>query len=311
MKVFIGSSRESVGAMDWLAACLEEFGHEPVRWDSPGLFPPGENAFESLVVQSKTVDAAIFIFSEDDKVWYRGDSAHQPRDNVLIEYGAFASRLGMRKSIICVNGNPKGSSDLAGITYIDISEERRQRARLAIRAWVNRLASNPVDPATLQLLAKVAEGEQALELAETRIQFATETIGKLQEILTQKGVIDFGSYDLEEDGHWKLLFDFDYYWPVALQIAQVFSTPEALREELSAHSTSYIADQISWTGFEKDSLKTPFLARKALRLLRDRWGARVYTHFVRNTRASLRSAIEAIAEDVIARRSVGRPGARM
>jgi hypothetical protein len=310
MRVFIGSARESLEAMDWLAACLEEFGHEPVRWDSPGLFPPGENAFEALIVQSKTVDAAIFIFGEDDKVWYRGDSAYQPRDNVLIEYGAFAGRLGMRRSIICVNGKPKGSSDLAGITYVDISEERRQRARLAIKVWANKLASNPVDPATLQLLAKVAEGEQALELVETRLQFAAETIGKLQEILTQKGVIDFDEYNLEEDGHWKLLFDFDYYWPVSLEISRTFSTPEALREELSAHSTSYIVEQISWAGFEKDRLKTPFLVRKALRLLRDKWGARVYTQFVRNTAVSLRSTIESIAEDIIARRSIGKPGAR-
>jgi len=72
MKVFLGSSTESLDHLGEIAMWLEELKLEPVPWNLPTLFMPGENTFLKLIEISKTVDAAIFIFAEDDRVWLSG-----------------------------------------------------------------------------------------------------------------------------------------------------------------------------------------------------------------------------------------------
>jgi hypoxanthine phosphoribosyltransferase len=139
MRVFIGSSNESSEALGWVEKCIEGAGDQPLRWDKKSLFPLGEYTFSRLMEISKTVDAAIFIFSEDDHVWYRMESTSQPRDNVLIEYGLFAGQLGTRRAIICVDGKPKTSTDLAGIINLDISKDNRRKAGKDIKKWLQSL----------------------------------------------------------------------------------------------------------------------------------------------------------------------------
>lgn len=139
MRVFIGSSNESSEALAWVEKSIESAGHQPLRWDKKELFPLGEYTFSRLMEISKTVDAAIFIFSEDDHVWYRKESTSQPRDNVLIEYGLFAGQLGTRKAIVCVDGKPKISTDLAGIINLDIGKDNRRQARKEIKNWLQSL----------------------------------------------------------------------------------------------------------------------------------------------------------------------------
>ena len=41
MKIFIASSRESIDRLRDIEVWLEEDGHDPLPWDTPGLFPPG------------------------------------------------------------------------------------------------------------------------------------------------------------------------------------------------------------------------------------------------------------------------------
>jgi hypothetical protein len=53
-----------------------------------------------LIELTKIVDASVFIFGEDDKVWYHDSQNQQPRDNVLLEYGLFASRLGLSRNVV-------------------------------------------------------------------------------------------------------------------------------------------------------------------------------------------------------------------
>ena len=107
MKIFLGSSRESLDQLRYVASWLEEAGHKPLPWDDPELFLPGENTFEKLIQISTEVEAAVFIFGEDDTVWYRQDALSQPRDNVLVEYGLFSGALGQRKVVICRAGESK------------------------------------------------------------------------------------------------------------------------------------------------------------------------------------------------------------
>lgn len=139
MRIFIGSSGESVktGVLAKLIETISNAGHDALPWTTPGLFPPGEHTYNALRSITHSVDAAIFLFSEDDKVWYRKDSTTIPRDNVLIEYGLFSSALDPRRAIICRTGTPKLASDIAGLTYIDLKDFKRGKEELKI--WLNSL----------------------------------------------------------------------------------------------------------------------------------------------------------------------------
>src|SRR6266516_4329714 len=103
MRIFLGSSQEAVtrGTMGEIAVWIERFSHEPVPWNKPGLFLAGTYVFSRLLEISKEIDGALFVFAEDDRVWYRGDLTTQPRDNVLIEYGLFAGALGINRVVLC------------------------------------------------------------------------------------------------------------------------------------------------------------------------------------------------------------------
>jgi hypothetical protein len=141
MRVFLGSSQEAVtrGTMGDIAVWIERFGHEPVPWNKPGLFLAGSYVFPRLLEISKEIEAALFIFAEDDQVWYRGDFTTQPRDNVLIEYGLFAGALGMNRAVLCREGKPRTPSDLTGIISIDVTNNKRSQAEVAMRAWLKSL----------------------------------------------------------------------------------------------------------------------------------------------------------------------------
>ena len=139
MKIFIGSSQESKGTMESIARVLEDCSHEPLTWSESGVFIAGEYTYDSLIEVSKKVDAAIFIFSSDDDVWYRGDLIKQARDNVLIEYGLFTGALGRKKVIMCVDGNTKIASDLKGITHIKVDPAKKFTFKESIESWLNNI----------------------------------------------------------------------------------------------------------------------------------------------------------------------------
>ena len=124
--------------MDSVAVWLEECGCSVQRWDEPGLFVPGEYVFQQLMSVSNSVDAAILIFGEDDKTWCRGGIVSSPRDNVLVEYGLFSSILGPKRTIICRVGNTKMPTDIDGIVYVEIAQDKMERARLEIKTWAER-----------------------------------------------------------------------------------------------------------------------------------------------------------------------------
>lgn len=141
MKVFLASSQEAKSDMHEIARSLEGLGHDPLTWDQPGVFPPGRYPFDVLIEISRSVDAAVFVFSEDDQLWYRGNDNRQPRDNVLVEYGMFAGTLGPERALICRSGHPKTASDLAGLTHIDISRGKYEAARAELVSWLERISN--------------------------------------------------------------------------------------------------------------------------------------------------------------------------
>ena len=141
MEIFIGSSREHLDVVRLLEGWLKTEGHRPLAWDQPGLFPPGHYTFDVLTKICRKVDAAVLVFGEDDRVWYRGDNGTQPRDNVLIEYGLFAGVLGRRKAIVCKVGKPRVAVDLAGLTVISAGAKVARRAKTEIVQWARKLRS--------------------------------------------------------------------------------------------------------------------------------------------------------------------------
>jgi predicted nucleotide-binding protein len=110
-----------------VAHCIEGLGHTPLEWDCPKAFVAGENTLSRIIEISREVDAAVFVFGEDDKLWYRNSPMVQPRDNVLVEYGLFAGVFGPERALMCRKGHAKTPSDLDGIVHVDISEGAKWR----------------------------------------------------------------------------------------------------------------------------------------------------------------------------------------
>ncbi len=173
MEVFLGSSREAseTGLLRRVAGWIEAAGHRPLRWDEPGVFPVGAYTFSTLRQLAQRVEAAIFIFSEDDEVWYRTDKATQPRDNILIEYGLFSAALGEGRVIICRSGQPRTATDLLGITCINVSASTIVRAEIEITDWLRRLQAPDPGSLVLEQLTSPfqASGKRSLFLKGTEL----------------------------------------------------------------------------------------------------------------------------------------------
>ncbi len=141
MKIFMGSSSESKDYMDEVALKLEELGTVALPWYSSGkgIFIPGDNTIDALIKITKRVQAAVFIFNADDKVWNDKSAleiSEAVRDNVLFEYGLFAGALGKEKVCFVCKGKPRLATDLQGITYID-GDKGDQTVKSKLKDWLN------------------------------------------------------------------------------------------------------------------------------------------------------------------------------
>ncbi len=205
MKVFIGSSTEAHnnGLLLDIARIVEECGLTPVRWNqSPSIFKPGKFTLETLeeMVDTEGIEASIFIYTADDKVWYRGATVGAPRDNVVFEHGLFSGKLGRTNSIIVKSGKVELPSDLSGVTYIDFSEGKKTKAELDLRNWLQHLKSvNPnnklIDENTIILDNKqylAIRTYRNLEDAKQTIIEKSRTAHEIK-ILANKGIEFFGS----------------------------------------------------------------------------------------------------------------------
>jgi len=137
MKVFIGSSTEAIPIMEKVAELLEDIDFIVKCWKDNESFILGRTISENLTTILNEVDAAIFIYSDDDKTWYKDRVIGSPRDNVLFEHGFFAGKLGLNKSIIVRYNEPRIPSDLAGIIYAKYEEARFNTLRNKLKVWKN------------------------------------------------------------------------------------------------------------------------------------------------------------------------------
>ena len=120
---------------------------------------------------ARQVDAAVFVFAEDDKVWFRDADLGQPRDNVLIEYGLFLGALGgdeVDRVIFVRVGSPKTASDVAGITYISYEESKKIQFNKQVSAWTELVSPVGIETATAAEVF-TSETKSALFLAGEKI----------------------------------------------------------------------------------------------------------------------------------------------
>ena len=59
-----------------------------------GFFDLSENTLDALIKSLDEWDFGIFVFSADDVLKLRERTYSAPRDNVVLEFGLFAGRLG-------------------------------------------------------------------------------------------------------------------------------------------------------------------------------------------------------------------------
>ena len=159
VSIFVGSSGEAKAyAQDICALFREEAQGEEVEvvgWWEPSVFASGETTLESLVRAIGRTNAALLLATPDDVVERRGVREIQPRNNVLLEYGMFASAHGRARVALGVlssarNEKPVLPSDLSGLNYVTFEyvaehSDFRERNRMAVRDWLEQLRRAPRD----------------------------------------------------------------------------------------------------------------------------------------------------------------------
>lgn len=113
-RIFVGSATESRDIAERVASALEKAGHEPIRWWR--AFNSGDITIDRIIELAQDVDGAVFLAGATDKTWYRSAKTMSPRDNVILEYGVFASRLGLRATMLVKDLDTRLPTDIGGVT---------------------------------------------------------------------------------------------------------------------------------------------------------------------------------------------------
>lgn len=101
-RVFVGSSRESLGVANAVSRALATVAEVTV-WDVEEQYQrPGTYFLEALVDAPKSHDFAVMVFGRDDELTIRGEKMMAPRDNVVFELGLFWSYLGRERVSLMV-----------------------------------------------------------------------------------------------------------------------------------------------------------------------------------------------------------------
>jgi hypothetical protein len=120
MRLFLGSSKESVRLVRWASKFLkEELAVDPVPWESATAFPSGVGTLKALTDLVGQVDAAIIFVTSDDMAEVRGTTLPVPRDNIIFEAGLFLGGLGSQRTHLVVQRgvNLRLPSDWTGTTH--------------------------------------------------------------------------------------------------------------------------------------------------------------------------------------------------
>lgn len=126
-KVFIASSTES---LDVAYAAQEnlEYDAECTVW-TQGVMRLSRATMSNLIEQLNNSDFGIFVLGSDDVLLSRGEERAVARDNVVLELGMFAGRLGVESTFIV---KPRGQemhlpTDLLGLAVSEYTPDRQDR----------------------------------------------------------------------------------------------------------------------------------------------------------------------------------------
>jgi len=135
-RIFVGSSSADKTLAEEVARSLTYDDATGECWSE--AFPLGLLTFEALERMLRRCVGAVFIVSPDD-------SGH-PNDNVMIELGLVAGRMGRARVALCVCGDVTLPSDLLAVTRIELDPASPvdDTAIDRLRGWVK-----PI-PAVLQ-----------------------------------------------------------------------------------------------------------------------------------------------------------------
>lgn len=131
-RVFVASSVEGLDVAYAVQENLE-YDLEVTVWPQ-GVFDPSSTTIETLDEQSRRFDAAIFVFTPDDKAIVGGHATPAIRDNVIFELGLFIGRLGRHRCFILQPrsfGNTRLPSDLIGVTPASYDDKRNDDSLVA------------------------------------------------------------------------------------------------------------------------------------------------------------------------------------
>jgi predicted nucleotide-binding protein len=123
-RIFIASAGESLDVAYAIQSSLERDADCTV-W-TQGVMRLSRATSQNLLKQLDNSDFGIFVFNPDDVLSSRGEEHAVARDNVVLELGMFAGRLGVESTFIVM---PRGvdirlPSDLLGLTVGEYATDR-------------------------------------------------------------------------------------------------------------------------------------------------------------------------------------------
>lgn len=123
-----------MGAMHEVARFLEQVGVKPVILQEQ--INRGMTVIEKFEDFAKRAGFAVVLFTPDDLGYAAsaGEEARprpRPRQNVLLELGYFAAKLGREKTLVLVKGDLEWPSDILGLTYVQMSGSEGWKMTLA------------------------------------------------------------------------------------------------------------------------------------------------------------------------------------
>ena len=116
-KLFVGSSTSSLPVAEVLQSLLQHNAEVNV-WNQ-GIFGVADYTLDRLLQATKEFDFGAFVFGADDTLKMRDKRYLVARDNVVLELGLFAGRLGRERTFIVLQKTSEDlhlPSDLQGIT---------------------------------------------------------------------------------------------------------------------------------------------------------------------------------------------------
>jgi hypothetical protein len=193
-RIFIASSAEG---LDVAYAIQENLDHEfEITVWPQGVFKLSKTALESLLEQSKRFDAAVFVFTPDDKILLRDEEKLKVRDNVVFELGLFIGILGKEKCFLVKPrsfSNLDFPSDLLGITPADYNDDRSDGNLCAALGPSSNKVRRALRPKDRQAKKKSRTLEELLLSRPYRLFFNPDTKRSKRIVFNSDGLIVEGN----------------------------------------------------------------------------------------------------------------------